>query len=120
LLVEEPNALCLACHLSDAEGGTAGSRRSAVLKRAGLTEEKAAAFAKVSLSADQMTGHPQSSHPVAGSFPNKASKKAVNDLIFKGEMSCLSCHSSHGGVTRALFAKGVASGTQLCLKCHRK
>lgn len=94
----EGNELCLSCHLFGKESDEE--------KKMGIR------FPKIKLNNDMLRGHPSLNHPVSGKF--KLEK--IKDI----ELSCLSCHSPHGGKAKNLYTFGARTQTELCVNCHDK
>lgn len=72
----------------------------------------------IALTAKDSMGHPYERHPVSGS----------RDPLTGGEMSCVSCHQTHGGAQLHLLKMGAAipedalnqntETNDMCRKCH--
>ncbi|MFQ6108812.1 MAG: cytochrome c3 family protein [Candidatus Aminicenantales bacterium] len=119
-LVEKPNKLCLECHLQGKREKPSG-KEVTILGKIKLRDSDLASISKIALSSDLTRGHPQLRHVVSGFIsPELAKKKKIKDLIFSGEITCLSCHDSHAGASSSLYAGGLMGRSQVCLKCHRK
>ena len=104
LLKASGNDLCLSCHDAD--------RAENPLRKQG--GDKAPLL---QLSKDKKLGHPVAAHPVAG---KPKGRKPVELPKGMDTMSCLSCHSPHGGRSPQLFVLDKERKDDLCLVCHKK
>ena len=105
LLKKSGNDLCLDCHDRQA--------------RSNLLRDSAGGgkIPNILLSNDKLTGHPVSKHPVLG---KPDGKKSVTLPTGMDQVTCLSCHSPHGGKTARLFAFEKETQYDLCSVCHKK
>lgn len=122
LLIEKPNRLCLACHLAtSSKGAGAKDQEVTLFGKIKLKKSSLESIKKIMLSPDFSRGHPQIGHPVSGTIsPEKIKNKRLRGLTFKGELSCLSCHDPHAGISPQLFINQIPGRFQLCLFCHKK
>ena len=94
------NDLCLACHLKYPESVASRDLPTIVL------------------TVDRIMGHPYAQHPVSGK----------PDALTGLELSCVSCHTPHGGAKRPLLKMGeqipedavnqTTETNDMCRKCH--
>ena len=100
LLRRPVNDLCLECHLRDSDDAPAHD------------------LPVIDLSLDNSMGHPYERHPVS----------RYQDPIRGGEMSCMSCHTPHGGSLPNLLKMGSeipedalnrnSETKDMCHQCH--
>ena len=115
LLRAEGNALCLECHGPNVQPvKVKGTEQVAIFD--GKVFLPANYFVKnkvVFLPLKNGKGHPTPSHPTEDI-------RDLNDLTkVKAQMSCLSCHQPHGGVSHAMLAKNQTAGMEFCRSCHK-
>ncbi|MBZ5682125.1 MAG: cytochrome c3 family protein [Acidobacteriia bacterium] len=101
LVKDKVNDLCLACHLRSTQGA-----QSPYLPTIALVN-------------NNTIGHPYAQHPVSGK----------PDPLTGGELSCISCHTAHGGAKKHLLKMAgqipedalneVTETRDMCSKCHQ-
>jgi predicted CXXCH cytochrome family protein len=103
------NQLCLACHDSKAEGLKVAGSTDVTILDSGivLSQEFMNSVPRVDLNPKGL-GHPMQNHPTSGVGKN---------ILYKGEITCASCHTPHAGA-KGLFVTGTAAGVPLCSRCH--
>lgn len=112
------NDLCNGCHLSELVKPAADGSIT-LLGGAKLVGDAAKGLALLTLDSTRTKNHPQTGHPVAG-IAKQGEHVEVAKAIVGKEIGCSSCHSTHSGKSRGLFAAGAASPTEVCLACHPK
>jgi len=111
LRVADTNQLCLTCHGANAKGAkVADSTDVTIFDGAVLLPENYLSQLFVVLLDDRGRGHPQTGHPVGGVLdPTDPQKLRM--------MTCLTCHTPHGGGLHLLIPATDKSGS-LCEQCH--
>ena len=111
LLRAESNDLCLTCHGPNASGAkVAGSDDVTIFNgTVELPGNYLSDVFRLRLNS-RGVGHPDDKHPVSGVLDPSDPQKAKM-------ITCLSCHTPHGGA-HALLITGVDTSGSLCQKCH--
>ena len=111
LLRAETNNLCLTCHGPNAKGEkVADSTDISIFDGAVRLPENYLSQVFVLRLDDKGLGHPQERHPVGGVLdPTDPQKLKM--------ITCLSCHTPHGGGQHLLVPATDKSGS-LCAQCH--
>ena len=114
--------LCLSCHEDSGKSQPESSDESGmtlILGRYYIPTDRVKAMRVIRLSQDREHNHPLAGHRVLGT-PTKEELKRTDELIFSGELSCMTCHNPHKGKSNQLFRWGARSSFELCAACHRK
>jgi len=111
LLRADTNHVCLACHDANAKIAKVADSSDVTIFNGTVTLPESYLSQVFLLRLDDKgLGHPQIGHPVGGvldpSDPQKLKK-----------MTCVSCHTPHGG-GNALLATGEETSGNLCARCH--
>jgi predicted CXXCH cytochrome family protein len=111
LLRAEANVLCLACHGRNAKTGALdGSSDVTIFGGAvRLPQEYMKQVTVLDLD-EKGLGHPAPRHPVSAALDPTDPQKLR-------PISCLTCHTPHGGA-RGLLVTGVEAPGSLCVRCH--
>jgi predicted CXXCH cytochrome family protein len=111
LLRADTNQLCLACHGPNAKGAKAtGSNEVTIFNGTVRLPENYLSQVFLLRLDDKGLGHPQAGHPVGGVLDPSDPQKVKS-------ITCVSCHTPHGGGEALLVTGEDTSGT-LCSQCH--
>lgn len=111
LLRAAANDLCLACHDPNAKAAKVPDSSEVTIFDGGvrLPENYLKQVLLLRLD-DKGLGHPQEKHPVGGVLDPSDPQKTRT-------ITCLSCHTPHGG-GKALLVTGEETSGSLCSRCH--
>jgi len=111
LLRADTNHLCLTCHGMNAKGTkVADSSDVTIFDGTVRLPETYLTQVFVVLLDDRGLGHPQGGHPVGGVLDPSDPQKLKT-------ITCLSCHTPHGG-GKELLVTGTETSGSLCGQCH--
>jgi predicted CXXCH cytochrome family protein len=110
--------LCLGCHTLDRVESGPGEQEVTVLGRFTIPQSTANNIASLRLSADGQSNHPVTGHRTLGTPTPEELKRT--ETTFTGELSCLTCHNPHKGLSSGLFQWQAAGAMEACQHCHPK
>ena len=76
------------------------------------------AMTAIRLSEDGTSDHPVTNHLALGTPTEKELKRSGSSHT--GELTCLTCHDPHKGLSSQMFRWGAASPLEACQHCHVK